>query len=107
MFHTENRDCLGVKQEVKLHAHTKGELVSKRSAHGKAEDEDGLEESRVPQHHGDGEAVVEDRQHRVEHEDRKCAVAHPGEDGGSHSHGLGLEGWRVRAPGRAAAVHGV
>lgn len=80
--------------------------------HSEAEDENvyGLEERRVAQHHGDGEAVVEDRQHRVdEHEERKYAVAHQGEDGGSHGHGhgLGLDGWRVRAPGRAVAVHGV
>lgn len=78
--------------------------------HGEAEDEnvDGLEESRDLQHHDDGEAVVEDRQHRVdEHEKRKYAVAHPGEDGGSHAHGLGLAPGRVRAPGRAVAVHGV
>lgn len=78
--------------------------------HGQAEDENvyRLEERQVPQHHGDGEAVVEDRQHRVdEHEERKYAVAHPGKDGGSHGHGLGLAGRRGRAPGRARAVHGL
>lgn len=76
--------------------------------HSEAEDENvyGLEERRVPQHHGDGETVVEDRQHGVdEHEEREDAVAHPGEDGGSHGHGL--DGWRLRAPGRAVAVHAV
>lgn len=78
--------------------------------HSEAEDENvyGLEERRVPQHHGDGETVVKDRQHRVdEHEERKDAVAQPGKDGGSHGRGLGLEGWRGRAPGRAVAVHDV
>lgn len=78
--------------------------------HGEAEDEnvDGLQERRVLQHHGDGQTVVKDRQHRVdEHEERQDAVAHPGEDGGGHGHGLGLQGCRGRAPGRAVAVHDV
>lgn len=77
--------------------------------HSEAEDEDvyGLEERRVPQHHGDGQAVVEDRQQRVdEHEERKDVVAHPRDDGGSHGHSLGLQGRRVGAPGNAVAVHG-
>lgn len=79
--------------------------------HSEAEDENvyGLEERRVPQEHRDGEAVVEDRQHRVdEHEERKYAVALAGKDGGSQGPGLGLglDGWRVRAPGRAVAVYG-
>lgn len=80
--------------------------------HGEAEDEnvDGLQERRVLQHHADGQTVVKDRQHRVdEHEERKYAVAHPGEDGGGHGRGLGLglQGRRGRAPGRAVAVHDV
>ena len=57
--------------------------------HGEAEDENvhGLEEGRVPQHHGYDEAIVEDRQQRVdEHEEGDDAVAHPGEDGGRRSH---------------------
>lgn len=80
--------------------------------HGEAEDENvhGLEEGRVPQHHGYDEAVVEDRQQRVdEHKEGDDAVAHPGEDGGRCSHQcLGVDGRRMRAgaPRRAVAVHG-
>lgn len=77
--------------------------------HSEAEDEDveGLEEGRIPQHHGDHKTVVKNWYHSVdEHEERKYTVAHPGEDGGCHSHHLGVDRCRMRAPRCAVAVHG-
>lgn len=77
--------------------------------HSQAEDENvhGMEERRIPHHHGDDHAVVAHRQHCVdEHEEGKYAVAHPREDGGGHSPHLGVDRRRRRAPQRAVAVHG-
>lgn len=80
--------------------------------HGQAEDEGvhGMQERRVPQHHRDDQAVVEDRQQRVdEHEEGQHAVAHPWEDGGRRRPHLGVDGrmgMEAGAPRRAVAVHG-
>ena len=78
--------------------------------HGQAEDEDvhRVEQRRVPQHHGDDEAVVENCQHRVdEHEEGEDAETDPGEDGGSRRGHLGVvvRRMRARAPRGAVAVH--
>lgn len=78
--------------------------------HSEAEDKSvhGLEERRIPHHHGYDETIVKNWQHCVdEHEERKYTVAHSREDGGRHSHHLGVDGWmRAGAPRRAVAVHG-
>lgn len=68
--------------------------------HCEAEDEHvhGLQERRVPQHHGYHQTVVEHREHCVdEHEESQYTVAHPREDGGRNSHPLGVDEARMCA----------
>lgn len=95
--------------------HQRAAQADHEVGHGQAEEEGvhGMEERWVPQHHGDDQAVVEDRQQRVdEHEEGEHAVAHPREDGGHRRHQLGRRCRREKrrrsggAPQPAVAVHG-
>lgn len=98
--------------------HQRAAQADHEVGHGQAEEEGvhGMEERRVPQHHRDDQAVVEDRQQRVdEHEEGQHAVADPREDGGRRCRQLGHRRCRREkrrrrgsggAPQPAVAVHG-